>query len=143
VLSHHKCAGVRNWGRAAETLGLIDAARQTQPIHLDCYPYTAGSTVIRPDLADGEIEILINWSTPHPEMAGRTLKSNRRRMGDNPDGCCRAADALAATACRVQSPAPPCISTGQGLRLCKLAQRRVPLIHGKRCDPRHNGSALG
>ena len=75
VLSHHKCAGVRNWGRAGETLGLIDAARQAQPVHLDCYPYTAGSTVIRPDLADGEIEILINWSTPHPDMAGRTLKS--------------------------------------------------------------------
>ena len=75
VLSHHKCAGVRNWGRAGETLGHIDTARETQPVHLDCYPYTAGSTVIRPDLADGEIEILINWSTPHPELAGRTLKS--------------------------------------------------------------------
>ncbi len=59
---------------AAETLGLIDAARKTQPVHLDCYPYTAGSTVIRPDLADGEVEILINWSTPHPEMGGRMLK---------------------------------------------------------------------
>jgi N-acyl-D-amino-acid deacylase len=81
VLSHHKCAGVRNWGRAAETLGLIDAARQTQPVHLDCYPYTAGSTVIRPDLADGEVEILINWSTPFPEMAGRTLKSIAQEWG--------------------------------------------------------------
>ncbi len=75
VLSHHKCAGVRNWGRAAETLGLIDAARQTRPVHLDCYPYTAGSTVIRPDLADGEVEILVNWSEPYPELAGRTLKA--------------------------------------------------------------------
>ncbi|MET3666143.1 D-aminoacylase [Caulobacter sp. 1776] len=75
ILSHHKCAGVRNWGRAAETLGLIDQARQRQPVHLDCYPYTAGSTIIRPDLADGEVEILINWSEPHPEMGGRTLKS--------------------------------------------------------------------
>jgi N-acyl-D-amino-acid deacylase len=81
VLSHHKCAGVRNWGRAAETLGLIDAARQTQPVHLDCYPYTAGSTVIRPDLADGEVEILINWSTPYPEMAGRTLKAIAKEWG--------------------------------------------------------------
>jgi len=81
VLSHHKCAGVRNWGRAAETLGLIDAARQTQPVHLDCYPYTAGSTVIRPDLADGEVEILINWSTPYPEMAGRTLKAIAEEWG--------------------------------------------------------------
>lgn len=75
ILSHHKCAGLANWGRAAETLGLIDKTRQTQPIYLDCYPYTAGSTIIRPDLADGEVEILINWSEPHPEMGGRTLKS--------------------------------------------------------------------
>ena len=81
VLSHHKCAGVRNWGRASETLGLIDAARKTQPVHLDCYPYTAGSTVIRPDLADGEIEILINWSKPYPEVAGRTLKSIAAEWG--------------------------------------------------------------
>lgn len=73
ILSHHKCAGLRNWGRAAETLGLIDQARERQPVHLDCYPYTAGSTIIRPDLADGEVEILVNWSEPHPEMAGRTL----------------------------------------------------------------------
>lgn len=81
ILSHFKCAGVRNWGRAAELLGLIDSARQTQPVHLDCYPYTAGSTVIRPDLADGEVEILINWSTPHPEVAGRTLKSIAEEWG--------------------------------------------------------------
>jgi N-acyl-D-amino-acid deacylase len=81
VLSHHKCAGVSNWGRAGETLGLIDAARRIQPVHLDCYPYTAGSTVIRPDLADGEIEILINWSTPHPEVAGRSLKSIATEWG--------------------------------------------------------------
>ncbi len=75
ILSHHKCAGLSNWGRAGETLGLIDTTRQRQPVYLDCYPYTAGSTIIRPDLADGEVEILINWSEPHPEMGGRTLKS--------------------------------------------------------------------
>ncbi|HEY5757835.1 MAG TPA: D-aminoacylase [Steroidobacter sp.] len=81
ILSHFKCAGVRNWGRAAELLGLIDSTRLAQPVHLDCYPYTAGSTVIRPDLADGEVEILINWSTPHPEVAGRTLKSIAEEWG--------------------------------------------------------------
>ncbi|MET0497786.1 MAG: D-aminoacylase [Steroidobacteraceae bacterium] len=81
ILSHLKCAGVRNWGKAAETLRVIDAARQTQPVHFDCYPYTAGSTVIRPDLADGEVEILINWSTPHPEMAGRALKTIAEEWG--------------------------------------------------------------
>lgn len=81
IVSHLKCAGVRNWGRAGELLDLIDTARETQPIHVDCYPYTAGSTVIRPDLADGEVEILINWSTPHPEVAGRTLKSIAEEWG--------------------------------------------------------------
>jgi N-acyl-D-amino-acid deacylase len=81
ILSHHKCAGVRNWGRAAETLGLIDDARRRQPVHLDCYPYTAGSTIIRPDLADGEVEILVNWSEPYPEMAGRTLASIAQDWG--------------------------------------------------------------
>ena len=81
VLSHHKCAGVKNWGRAAETLGLIDTARRAQPVYLDCYPYTAGSTVIRPDLVDGEVEILINWSTPFPELSGRTLKSIAAEWG--------------------------------------------------------------
>jgi N-acyl-D-amino-acid deacylase len=81
IVSHLKCAGERNWGRAPELLGLIDAARATQPVHLDCYPYTAGSTIIRPDLADGEVEILINWSTPHPEMGGRTLKSIAEEWG--------------------------------------------------------------
>ncbi len=74
IVSHHKCAGVRNWGRAAETLGLIDAAAQNQPVCMDCYPYTAGSSVLNPDLCDGEIKVLINSSQSHPGMAGRYLK---------------------------------------------------------------------
>lgn len=74
IISHHKCAGVRNWGRSAETLGLIEGAAKTQPVCMDCYPYTAGSSVLNPDLCDGEIEVLINASQKHPEMAGRYLK---------------------------------------------------------------------
>ncbi len=89
ILSHFKCAGVRNWGRATELLGLIDATRQAQPVHLDCYPYTAGSTVISSGLADGEVEILINWSTPHPEVAGRTLKSIAEEWGMTEAIACR------------------------------------------------------
>lgn len=81
IISHHKCAGVRNWGRAAETLGLIDQARACQPVHLDCYPYTAGSTVLREDLADGEIEVLVNWSDTHPQAAGRMLKDIAQEWG--------------------------------------------------------------
>jgi N-acyl-D-amino-acid deacylase len=75
VVSHHKCAGPRNWGRTVETLAHIDAARRNQAIGLDCYPYIAGSTVLRSEMVDGIIDILITWSTPHPEMAARTLAS--------------------------------------------------------------------
>ncbi len=73
VISHHKCAGVKNWGRSGETLDLIDRARAGQSVHLDCYPYAAGSTVLREDLADGQIDVLVNWSTPFPDVAGRRL----------------------------------------------------------------------
>jgi len=81
VISHHKCAGPRNWGRTTETLAHIDAARQKQPIGLDCYPYVAGSTVLRSDMVDGVIDILITWSTPHPEMAARMLASIAEEWG--------------------------------------------------------------
>ena len=73
VVSHHKCAGPRNWGRTVQTLAHIDAARTRQPIALDMYPYIAGSTVLRKQMVDGIIDILITWSTPHPETAGRML----------------------------------------------------------------------
>ena len=73
IVSHHKCAGPGNWGRTVETLAHIDAARRDQTIGLDCYPYIAGSTVLRSDLVDGIIDVLVTWSTPHPEMTARTL----------------------------------------------------------------------
>jgi N-acyl-D-amino-acid deacylase len=73
VLSHHKCAGPANWGRTRETLPLIESLAQGQEIGMDVYPYTAGSTVLREDLVDGIIDILITSSQPHPEMGGRYL----------------------------------------------------------------------
>jgi N-acyl-D-amino-acid deacylase len=73
VVSHHKCSGPRNWGRSVETLAHIDAARARQPIALDMYPYIAGSTVLRKEAVDDVIDIMVTWSTPHPEMSGRML----------------------------------------------------------------------
>lgn len=73
VLSHHKCAGPANWGRTAQTLPLIEALARHQPVSMDVYPYTAGSTVLREDLVDGIIDVLITGSVPHPEMTGRYL----------------------------------------------------------------------
>ena len=45
------------------------------------YPYIAGSTVLRKQMVDGVIDIMVTWSTPHPEMAGRMLARHRGRMG--------------------------------------------------------------
>ncbi|SAL50694.1 N-acyl-D-amino-acid deacylase [Caballeronia udeis] len=73
VISHHKCAGPLNWGRSVETLAHINAARHGQPIGLDAYPYIAGSTVLRPDLVDEVIEVMVTWSEPYPAMSGRLL----------------------------------------------------------------------
>jgi N-acyl-D-amino-acid deacylase len=73
VISHHKCAGPQNWGRTVQTLAHIDAARAQQPIGLDAYPYVAGSTVLRADLIDGIIDVVVTSSAPHPEMAARHL----------------------------------------------------------------------
>ena len=59
VISHHKCAGPKNWGRTKETLPYIEEAREKQPIYLDAYPYNAGSTVLEPQMVD---ERSASWS---------------------------------------------------------------------------------
>ncbi len=81
VLSHHKCAGPANWGRTKETLPLIEEMAKGQEIAMDVYPYTAGSTVLREDLVDGIIDILITGSQPHPEMGGRYLADIAKEWG--------------------------------------------------------------
>ncbi|MBV7456702.1 D-aminoacylase [Acidovorax sp. sif1233] len=88
VLSHHKCAGASNWGRTRETLPLIESLAKGQPISLDVYPYTAGSTVLRTDLVDGVIDILITGSQPHPEMVGRYLKDIAREWDTTEQAAC-------------------------------------------------------
>jgi N-acyl-D-amino-acid deacylase len=89
VLSHHKCAGPANWGRTRETLPLIDELARGQEIGLDVYPYTAGSTVLREDMVDGVIDILITGSQPHPEMAGRYLAAIAAEWGVTQQQACR------------------------------------------------------
>jgi dihydroorotase/N-acyl-D-amino-acid deacylase len=44
-VTHHKIIGRKNWGRSAETLKLIHAARaRGVDVTIDAYPYTASST---------------------------------------------------------------------------------------------------
>ncbi len=73
VISHHKCAGPANWGRTRETLPLVEALAKRQQIALDVYPYVAGSTVLREDLVDGVIDVMLTWSDAYPEFGGRML----------------------------------------------------------------------
>ncbi len=73
VVSHLKCAGVDNWGRSSEVLEELDAARASQAVGWDCYPYAAGSSTLDLRQVDERVDIRITWSEPHPEMGGRTL----------------------------------------------------------------------
>lgn len=73
IISHHKCAGVENWGRTRQTLPKIEAAALEQQINFDVYPYSAGSTNLRADLITDTYPIMIAWSEPHPEMTGHYL----------------------------------------------------------------------
>jgi N-acyl-D-amino-acid deacylase len=74
VISHLKCAGVDNWGRSGEVLHALEAARAAQQAGCDCYPYAAGSSTLDLGQVDERVKITITWSTPHPEIGGRTLE---------------------------------------------------------------------
>ncbi len=85
VVSHHKVAGKQQHGRTAETLPFIDASRRKQPIALDVYPYAAASTMLaagRLAIAD---RVLVTYSTPVPEAAGRDLHELAAEWGVTPE----------------------------------------------------------
>jgi len=81
IVSHHKCAGVANWGRSLETLPVLEAASYRQEVNLDVYPYSAGSTYLRLDLVTDTYPIRIAWSKPYPEMRGRDLVEIAKEWG--------------------------------------------------------------
>jgi len=56
-ISHVKAAGQPNWGKVADALALIDAARdEGLDVMADAYPYTASSTTLRTLLPDWVLE---------------------------------------------------------------------------------------
>jgi N-acyl-D-aspartate/D-glutamate deacylase len=80
VISHLKCNGIRNWKRSDELLRLLDA-QDDSAIGWDAYPYAASSTILDLNQVDERIEILITWSTRHPELSGRTLAQIATQWG--------------------------------------------------------------
>lgn len=90
VVSHHKVQNRANFGRSRETLPFIRETMKKQTVCLDCYPYTAGSTMIRTDRGMLDGRVLIASSTPHPECAGRDLADIAREWGvDEPEAARR------------------------------------------------------
>ncbi len=73
VISHHKACGRQNYGRTRETLKMIGDAQADLTLDLDVYPYIASSTVLLESFIHRAEKVLITWSDPHPELAGRVL----------------------------------------------------------------------
>lgn len=89
VVSHHKVQNQQNFGRSAVTLPFIQESMKHQCIALDCYPYNAGSTMIRTDRGMMDGRVLIASSAPHPEMAGRDLDQIAAEWGVAKDEAAR------------------------------------------------------
>lgn len=81
IVSHHKCLGRKNFGRSVETLALLDEARKGQPISIDVYPYTAGSTMLNEEMVALSSKTLVSWSDPHPEFCGRDFDEVAAALG--------------------------------------------------------------
>lgn len=80
VISHHKVAELANQGRSVETLALIEKNMATQTICLDCYPYTASSTILSADRAATSSRVIVSWSKTLPEYAGQDLTAIAQEM---------------------------------------------------------------
>jgi N-acyl-D-amino-acid deacylase len=81
VISHHKVAGTANHGRSEQTLPFIQRHMHDQPIGLDCYPYSASSTVLSAERVATASRVLVTWSKPCPEHAGKELAAVAKEMG--------------------------------------------------------------
>jgi N-acyl-D-amino-acid deacylase len=92
VISHHKVIGQANRGRSQETLDLIRRTMARQPVCLDCYPYTAGSTVLSADRAATSSRVIVTWSKAMPELAGRDLADIASSLGVSQEEAVRRLD---------------------------------------------------
>jgi N-acyl-D-amino-acid deacylase len=81
VISHLKVVGEANRGRSKEALSFIEKNMANQPICIDCYPYTAGSTVLSADRAATSSRVIVSWSKSLPEYAGQDLDAIAKKLG--------------------------------------------------------------
>jgi len=88
VISHHKVCGQRNYGRTRETLPRITEARERISLNLDVYPYIASSTVLLTSFLARAERVMVTWSTPHPQMAGRDVSDIAAAWGVSLEEAC-------------------------------------------------------
>jgi N-acyl-D-amino-acid deacylase len=88
VISHHKVLDRANHGRSVQTLDLIAQRMREQDVCLDCYPYTAGSTVLTPGRAATADRTIVSWSKSLPQYAGRDLADIARDLGVSQEQAC-------------------------------------------------------
>ncbi len=81
VISHHKAAGLSNFGMTKQSLPRIEEFQKQQRLTLDVYPYHASSTMILPHLVGRCRKVLITWSKPRPDVRGRDLAELAVEMG--------------------------------------------------------------
>jgi N-acyl-D-amino-acid deacylase len=81
LLSHHKLIGARNHGRSQETIAIVHQRRLRQKIGLDLYPYAAGSSILNMKTVEDTERVVVSWSDPHPEYAGRDLDEVSGELG--------------------------------------------------------------
>ena len=74
LISHHKLMRAANHGKSVQTLARIREQMRCQCISLDCYPYTASSTMLHLDEARLQGRITIASSGAHPELQGKDLQ---------------------------------------------------------------------
>jgi N-acyl-D-aspartate/D-glutamate deacylase len=84
-ISHHKAAGNFNWGKVRKTLAMIDRANAGgQNVHLDVYPYTAGSTVLSAMFVpiwafEGSLEKMLE-RLRDPETRARVIRDSKQLL---------------------------------------------------------------
>jgi N-acyl-D-amino-acid deacylase len=75
VVSHYVCGGNAWPGLCAESMRWMAAAMAEHDLGYDGYPYVGSSSSLIPAYLPHNDKIVVSWSKPHPEVAGRTLAS--------------------------------------------------------------------
>lgn len=81
IVSHHKVAGPRNFGRSKATLARITRAATGMEVAFDVYPYAASSTVLNRASWSAATRTVVSWSEPYPQAAGRDLADVAGELG--------------------------------------------------------------